>query len=178
MQAPLGLTPGHRGPDRDLGPVAGLPGHRRDLHRAVGDLGHLQREQLADQVGVGPADSVIDGPRRPLVTPHHVRLQPQAVLVDLARHLLRRRQHRLDLAEVDQHDPALGPALVVLHDAADDVALAAGPLAEGVLVLGVAQPLQDDLLGGHRRDPAEVLRGVVPLPQRPCRPRPAPGPRR
>jgi len=30
-------------------------------------------------------------------------------------------------------------------------------------VLGVAQPLQDDLAGGGGRDPAEPLGGVVPL---------------
>ena len=50
-----------------------------------------------------------------------------------------------------------------LHDAADDVALLADVLAERLLVLGVAQPLHDDLLGGAGRDPAEVGGGVVPL---------------
>ena len=45
----------------------------------------------------------------------------------------------------------------------DEVAVLAGVLAEVHLVLGVAQPLQDDLLGGRRRDPAEVVGGVVAL---------------
>ena len=84
------------------------------------------------------------------------------MLVALARHLLGRRQHRLELAEVDHHVPFSVAAL--LDHAGDEVALAAGVLAEVHLVLGVAQPLQDDLLGGRRRDPAEVVRGVVPLP--------------
>ena len=45
----------------------------------------------------------------------------------------------------------------------DDVALAAGELAEDLLVLEVAQPLDDDLARGRGRDPAETLRGVVEL---------------
>ena len=50
MQAPLALTPGCGRPHRDLGTVPGLAGDRGDLHRAVGDLRHLQREQPPDQV--------------------------------------------------------------------------------------------------------------------------------
>ena len=34
-----------------------------------------------------------------------------------------------------------------------------------LFVLGVAQPLQDDLLGGGRGDPSEPRRGVVVFPQ-------------
>ena len=34
----LRVHPGHRGPDRDLGPVPGLAGDRDDLHRPVDDL--------------------------------------------------------------------------------------------------------------------------------------------
>ena len=60
----------------------------------------------------------------------------------------------------------------------DDVALAAGELAEGVLVLGVAQPLQDDLPRGRGRDPAEALRGVVPLAGDRAVRRRSPGPAR
>ena len=51
-------------------------------------------------------------------------------------------------------------------DAADEVALAAGVLAERALVLGVAQPLQDDLRAVVRRDPAEAVGGVVVLAER------------
>ena len=51
----------------------------------------------------------------------------------------------------------------LLDDAGDDVALLAGVLPEGELVLGVAQPLQDDLLRGRRGDPAEALGRVVVL---------------
>ena len=51
----------------------------------------------------------------------------------------------------------------LLDDAGDDVALAARVLAEGHVVLGVPQPLQDDLLGGGGGDPAEAGGGVVEL---------------
>jgi hypothetical protein len=44
-----------------------------------------------------------------------------------------------------------------------DVALAAGVLAVGQRALGLAQPLQDDLLGGAGGDAAEALGGVVVL---------------
>jgi hypothetical protein len=82
------------------------------------------------------------------------------MLVLLPRHLLRRWQHRLDLAEVDHHRARVA---ALLDDPGDDVALLAGELAVPDLVLGVAQPLQDDLLGRGGRDPAEVGRGVVVL---------------
>ena len=162
MQDALGVEPRHLGADGDLRPVPGLAGHRDDLDAAVGDLGHLEGEQLADQVRVGAGDGDLRaaegaGHR------HHVGLDPAAVGVLLAGHLLGLREHRLDLADVDQHGALDVAAVVRLHDAADDVALLAGVLAEGLLVLGVAQPLHDDLLGGAGRDPAEVGGGVVPL---------------
>ena len=68
----------------------------------------------------------------------------------LARHLFRLRQHRLDLADVDEYESALRGLRVGLDDAGDNVALPAGVLAERLVVLGVAQPLQDHLPRGHR----------------------------
>ena len=78
----------------------------------------------------------------------------------LAGHLLLHRQDGLQLADVDQH---VLRVLALLDHTGDDVALAARVLAERRVVLGVAQPLQDDLLGGGRGDPAEAGRGVVEL---------------
>ena len=160
MQAPLAFIPGTVRAHRHLGAVPGLAGQRHDLDAAVGDLGHLQREQLAHQVGVGAREGD-RGSLDALAHRDHVAAQPRAVGVVLAGHLLGRRQHRLDRAEVDV-DHARVAAL--LHDAGDDVALAAEELAQHVLVLGVAQPLQDGLPSRGRGDPAEALRGVVPLP--------------
>src|SRR5665811_188982 len=87
--------------------------------------------------------------------------QPLAVHVPLTGHLLARRQYGLQLAEVDQHRPRI---LALLDDAGDDVALAAGVLAESELILGIPQALQDDLPRGGGRDSAETIRGVVILP--------------
>ena len=78
----------------------------------------------------------------------------------LARHLLLRREHGLDLAQVDEHHPRV---VALLDDAGDQVALAPDVLAERDVVLGLAQPLQDHLPRGRRGDPAEVVRGVVEL---------------
>jgi hypothetical protein len=85
------------------------------------------------------------------------------VFVALARHLLARRQHGLDLAEVDEH---VARIVLLLDHSADDVSLAAGVLAERQLVLGITQALQDDLFCGARRDPVEVVGGVFKLANR------------
>ena len=171
MQAPLGFRPGHLAAYGDLGPVTGLAGQRRDLDRPVGDLGHLQREQAADQVGVGAGHGDL---RAALAAGDrdHAALEPHAVRVDLARDLLSGRQDGLDgvlgRAQLD-HDVAVGgcawPLTGLLHEAGHDVALAPGVLAVGLGALRLAQALQDDLLGGARRDAAEALGGVVPLAQ-------------
>src|SRR2546427_326534 len=50
---------------------------------------------------------------------------------------------------------------VSLDDPGDDVTLMARVLAIGVVMLGIAQPLHDHLLGGHRGDPTEVGRCLV-----------------
>ncbi len=63
----LGVHAGHRRADGDLGAVTGLTRDRGDLHGAVGDLRHLQREQLLHQAGCD-RDRVICGPRKPLAT--------------------------------------------------------------------------------------------------------------
>ncbi len=149
-------------PDRDLGAVPGLAGDRDDLHRAACDLGHLQGEQLLHQARVR-ARQGHRGPAVALAHVQHVAADPFAVDVTLAGHLLGGRQHRLELAQVDQDRPGV---LALLDHPGHDVALAARVLAEGQLVFDVAEPLQDHLPGGGRGDPAEPGRGVVVLPHR------------
>ena len=182
MQAPLALSPATVRPHGDLGPVPGLAGERGDLDRAVGDLRHLEGEQPADQVGVG-ARHGDRGAALPAADGHDAALQPAAVRVDLARAPARSaaapprarcRRRRAGRARCGSAAPRAAAAACCTMPA-DDVALAAGVLAVGQRALGLAQPLEDDLLGGARRDAAEARGGVVVLAQRRCRPRRAPG---
>ena len=57
-------------PDGDLGAVARLPGDGGDLDGAVGDLGHLEGEQLPSRAPGWVRESVTCGPLKPL---RHVR---------------------------------------------------------------------------------------------------------
>src|SRR3989440_3366294 len=159
----LGVRSGLGGPYGDLRPVSGFAGDGGDLDGTVGDLRYLQREQLLDQARMGPGQGDLRSPEA-LGDVHHDALDPHAVLVDLAGYLLGRRQDGLQLAQVDRDDALLGPRLVRLYHAGDQVAVATGVLAEVHLVGGLAEALEDHLLGGHRGDPAEVVRGVVVLP--------------
>src|SRR6266536_5608038 len=160
----LGVHPGLGGPYRDLRPVTGFPRDRGDLHGAIGDLRDLEREQLLHQRRVGPGQADL----RAAEALHHVydhALDPHAVLVDLAGYLLGGGQDGLHLAQVDGDDALLGARLVRLYHPGDQVTVPAGVLPEVHLVGGLPQPLQDHLLGGHRGDPAEVVRSVVVLPE-------------
>ena len=59
---------------------------------------------------------------------------------------------RLDaLAHVEDHRPRLD----AVDRAGDELALAVGELVEHGVALGLAEALQDDLLGGLGADPAE-----------------------
>ena len=75
------------------------------------------------------------------------------------RNLLLFGQDRLGAAEVDDHVLALE----ALHDTRDDFALAILELVEDLFALGVADVLDEVLLGRLRRDPAH--RGGVELDQ-------------
>ncbi len=87
------------------------------------------------------------------------RLHPVAPIETLVRDPLRAGHERLSVPQVQD-----AVAVVhLLHDAGDQIAFS--PFIEVVhlIPLGLAQPLHDDLLGGLRRDAAEVIRGVLPL---------------
>ena len=81
------------------------------------------------------------------------------MLVALVGHLLGLGQQGLDLAEVEQRVAVVA----LLDDAGDDVALAAGVLLVLQVALGLADALEDDLLGRLGGDAAEVVGRVVPL---------------
>src|SRR5690606_19015710 len=121
----------HVGPvadHRHLGAVARFAGDGLDLHRAFGDLGDLHFEEALHQPGVAAAEHHL-GPALGVADLHHVRPQPVADPVGLARDLLGTGQHRLGAAQLDD-DVVLFQAL---HAAGDH-------LADAVPVLGEHHP--------------------------------------
>ena len=144
--------------DRELGAVAGLAGDGADLDDTVDELGDFELEQAPHEAGMRARHDdlrALGG----LADLHDVGLHPGAVVVAVARDLLGLRQERLDPAEVEQRVAGVG----LLDDAGDDVALATRVLLVLHLALGLADALQDDLLGRLRGDAAEVGGRVVPL---------------
>ena len=150
----VGLVGGHG----HLGAVAWLTRARLDLDDAVGDLGHLELEQLQDQAGVraGHDDLRTLGGLADL---DDVGLEPGVVLGALVRDLLGLGQQRLDPTEVEQRVTAV----VLLDDAGDDVALAAGVLLVLELALSLADALGHHLTGGLGGDATEVVGRDVEL---------------
>ena len=139
--------------DGDLRAVAGLARDAADLDETVGDLGHLELEERLDQLGVAPREDHLRALRAGAHLGDHG-LDARALLVALAVDLLGARQQRLDLAEVDEDVVAVAG---LLDDAGDDLADAVDVLVVHHLALGLADPLQDDLLRGLRGDAAEVV---------------------
>src|SRR5918994_848809 len=129
------------GDDGDLRAVAGLTGDAADLHQAVRDLRHLELEERLDELGIAARQDHLRA-LRPGPDLGDDGLDARALLVALAVNLLRARQQRFDLAEVDEDVVAVAG---LLDDAGD----------------GLADPLLDDLLRGLRGDAAEVLGGDV-----------------
>src|SRR5687768_11566186 len=143
--------------DRDLRAVARLAGDVGDLHQAVGDLGHLELEQALDQLRIAARDDDARAARRggDLLDDG---LDALRVVVALALDLLGLGQQRLHpLAQL--HERVAGVRL--LDDAGDQLAHAVAVLLEHHVALGLADALQDHLLGGLRGDPAEVVRRDV-----------------
>src|SRR5688572_11214031 len=95
---------------------------------------------------------------------HHDRPDALPMGIGFAWYLLRLRQNRLDLAQIDGDDALLAAGLVSLDHPGDEITVTVGIFPEVDLIGRLTQPLKDDLLRGHRRDPAEVVRGVVKLP--------------
>src|SRR5262249_34684164 len=87
--------------DGDLRAVARLTGDAADVDEAVRDLRHLELEQRLDELGIAAGEDDLR-PLRPAPNLRDDGLDARALLVALAVDLLRARQQRLDLAEVDE----------------------------------------------------------------------------
>ena len=156
-QAPTGSTPSAWEIDGDLRAVAGLAGDADDLDQLVGDLGDLEFEQLLDQLGAAAGDDDRRAFGRVGDVGDH-RLDPHPVVVALVVDLLGLGQQRLDpLAQLDQRVALVG----LLDDPGDQLADPVLVLVEHHHPFGLADPLQDHLLGGLGGDPAEVFGGDV-----------------
>ena len=141
------------GLDRDLGAQAGVAGAGLELEQPVLDLGDLELEELHEELGRGArqhelraAGAAVDAQQEGLDAVAHAQV--------LARDLLVARQHGLHAADLDDRVAALH----ALDRAGDEEFLAVEEVVEHLLALGVADPLQDDLLGGLGADAAEVDR--------------------
>src|SRR5581483_3097407 len=136
-----------------LGPEARLAGDADDLHEPVGDLGHLELEELLDQLRAAPGDD----DARALALGRDVGdhgLDAHAVVVALVPDLLRARKQRLDaLAELDQRVAVVR----LLDDPRDQLADPVLVLVVHHLALRLADALEDHLLGGLGRDAPEVV---------------------
>src|SRR5262245_1718384 len=101
-----GIDVGVVGPDRDLGAVPRLAGTRLDLDDAVGDLGHLELEQLEDQARMGARHDDL-GPLGRAPDLDDVGLEPAIGLGPFVRHLLGLREQGLHRAEAQQRVAAV-----------------------------------------------------------------------
>src|SRR5262249_51150885 len=130
--------------DRDLGARTGFAGD--GLHRddALEDLGHLGLEELLHEARIGAREDDLR-PGTLAVDLFDVGDDAIARAVRLARRLLAVRQHGLGPPEVDDDVVA---ALEAADDPADELALAVLVLVVDEVPLGVAQALDEHLLGG------------------------------
>src|SRR5690606_18672456 len=138
----------------DLGALAGIAGAALDLDQALADLGHLDLEQLDQELRGRAADEQLRAARLGAYILEPA-AQPVAGAHRLARdHLFPRHQRFHVAAEIQEYIAALD----ALDDAGQQLAL---PMLVGVDdlgALGLAHFLDDHLLGGLRRDPAELDR--------------------
>ena len=143
--------------DRDLRAVSRLAGDAADLDEPVGDLGHLELEERADELRIAAREDHLRA-LRPRANLGDDGLDAAPLLVALAVDLLGAREQRLDATEVDENVVAIAR---LLDDAGDDLALAVDVLLVHDRALGLADALLDDLLRGLRGDASEVVRRHV-----------------
>ena len=149
----------------DLGARAGVAGAALDLQQALLDLGHFLAEQLDHEFGRRARQDDRRAAQRQVDFHDHGAHAVAVAQVFLGDHLAAA-QAAFDAAGLDD-DVALVHAL----DGADeDLVAARHEVVEQHLALGVADLLQDDLLGRHRADAADRHR-LDRLPRCTRRPR-------
>jgi hypothetical protein len=115
------------------------------------DLGHFELEEPLQEPLVGAADENLR-PAGRAADLEDVGLDVLADPIVLDGRLLGRREDRLDVvADVEDDRPRLDP----VDRPGDHLAFAARELVEDLVALDLADPLEDDLLGGLGPDPAE-----------------------
>ena len=139
------------GEHRDLGADAGVARRRLDLEQLLLDLGHLELEQLHDELRRGARQDQLRAARL-AVDLHHPGAHAVADAQVLLRDHLLARQQRLQAARLDDR----AAALHALHRAGHQLVAARQEVVQDLLALGVADALQDHLLGGLRADAAEL----------------------
>ncbi len=138
----------------DLGAATRVTGGGLDLDDVVVDFGHFLREQLLHEVGVRAAEEDL---RTAVVALHLCDKRTDALTGTggFARDLLIAADHAFGTAKVDDHVAEFDR----LDDAGDDFALTILEFFELTLALGIADLLEDHLLGGLRIDAAQIDRG-------------------
>src|SRR6266850_4637834 len=141
------------GEDGDLRAHARIARRGLDLEQAFLDLRHLELEQLHDELRRGARQDQLRAARLAVDLHHpgaHAVADPEVLLRD---HVLARQQ-RFEPARFDDG----AAALHALHRAGHQLVAARQEVLQDLLALGVADALQDHLLGGLRADAAELDR--------------------
>src|SRR5574343_1672859 len=139
--------------DGNLGAQAGVAGTGLQFHQTIGDFRHFQLEQLDDEFR--------SGTRQDDLRATGIAIDAQQISLDtvadtqvfLGNHLVARQQG-FDLAGFDDGVAALH----ALDGTGNDMFTTTQEVGQYLLALGVANLLQNDLLGGLGTDTAEIDR--------------------
>ena len=139
--------------DRDFRPGPRLPRRTDDAYNAFAYLRHFRMEKLNQKVRMGPAQNDLGA----LADLFHIQdIRPYAVSLPkhLSGDLLLLRQDGFGLTDIHQN----GAFVHSLDNAVYNLTLAAPELVIDYFPLGILHLLDDDLLSGLRRNPAQRLR--------------------
>ena len=155
-----------RGEDRDLRARAGLTGDGLDLHEAGSDLRDLELKEPLDQARMRPGDDDLRASGRPADL-HDVDADEVALVIILRADLLGGGEHGVGLvvAAADADGHVVGRRLDAQDRTGEDLMLLRRERVEDHAALGLADALDDDLLGRLGRDAAEGLRLHVDVDQ-------------